>query len=191
MSLILSLEIKDLLEWLKALAKDICFVDIPTSLLSDAVDESLDFVQKCFSSVNDITFSDSNNTFLNHLHSDQQAYLFYRISRYLFLLGNEYHIYANAYIINKAITGLDCYPSVSLLFVYVFLIPQGLFLQSFLRELFVGSSVLVGDNFDGFYPEIAQVFACSFSHNRQLCFGRFFHCWCHNLHHGLQTPKTR
>ena len=143
--------------------QDICFVDIPTSLLSDAVDESLDFVQKCFSSVNDITFSDSNNTFLNHLHSDQQAYLFYRISRYLFLLGNEYHIYANAfYIINKAITGLDCYPSVSLPICVRFSHPTGTVLgrASYGENLFVGSSVLVGDNFDGFYPEIGIMYLC-------------------------------
>jgi serine O-acetyltransferase len=122
-----------------------------------SVKDALARVDRCFSQIRTKYFYVDGQAAFDHLHSDQYAMFLYMLSRSSFLLGKE-RLASKAYVLNKALHGLDAYFAVELPEVFQFVHPVGTVLGNARYGNFftVYQNCTIGSGEDAIYPEFGE-----------------------------------
>ncbi|MCF8719388.1 hypothetical protein [Nitrospina gracilis] len=123
-----------------------------------AFDQSLERLEHCFARVRNPHFHKDGNPRFNHLNSDQYAMYLYTLSRLLHENEGDPALCEKIFYLNKALNGIDCFFTVQLPDVFLFMHPLGTVLgrAEYGNYFFVSQNCTVGDNFDGAYPRLGE-----------------------------------
>lgn len=121
------------------------------------VSDALAWVARCFACIKTKYFHVDGEPAFDHLHSDQYAMFLYMLSRSAFLQGKE-QLAAKAYVLNKALHGLDIYFAVELPEVFQFVHPVGTVIGNarYGNYFTVYQNCTIGSGEDGIYPEFGE-----------------------------------
>lgn len=122
------------------------------------IQDALQKLEYCIARINNSYFSRDGQPYFNHLHSDQYAMLLYLVSNRLHESGENPAVCEKLFYLNKSLNGLDCFYSVQLPDVFMFMHPLGTVLgkADYSDYFFVSQNCTVGDNFDGRYPKLGK-----------------------------------
>lgn len=126
-------------------------------VLSSIFDKAIERLTYCFSNINRKYYQQDKKTEFNHLNSDHYA-------SFIYLLSNEawqddaIYLAEKLFYLNKALNGLDCFYSVKLPKVFMFVHPVGTVLghADYADYLVIYQNVTVGSTLDGIYPIFAE-----------------------------------
>lgn len=126
--------------------------------LSSAFKATLLRLEHCFAHVRNPYFRRQNKPCFNHLNSDQYAMYLYTLSRVLHENGGDPVLCDKIFYLNKALNGIDCFYTVKLPSIFLFMHPLGTILgkAEYSDYFFVSQRCTVGDNFDGAYPRLGE-----------------------------------
>lgn len=154
----LSLTIEQLIDYsdkqLGLFYPDGCVVSQQLKQVMPQVIERLDY---CFSHIRKKYYFEAGEAMFNHLHSDHYA-------MYLYLLANEAYrqnalvLAEKAFLLNKALHGIDAFYAVTLPDIFLFVHPVGTVLgnASYQDYLVVYQNVTVGSDVAGIYPQFGK-----------------------------------
>ena len=131
---------------------------VSASALRSALDLTLDKLAHCFPHVRNPHFQKDGEPRFNHLNSDQYAMYLYILSNQLHHAGGPVDICEKLFYLNKALHGIDCFYSIQLPPIFLFMHPLGTVLGKgeYGDYFFVSQNCSVGDNFDGAYPKLGK-----------------------------------
>lgn len=127
--------------------------------LKKGVKNALERVEFCFSHLRGRYFWKNGKVFFNHLHSDQYSMFLYFLSNSLFRQKNTTSICEKIFYLNKCMHGIDCFYSVKLPSIFVFVHPIGTILgnqATFSDYLLISQNCTIGDNYDNNYPVLGK-----------------------------------
>ncbi|MGP0630156.1 serine acetyltransferase [Nitrospina sp. 32_T5] len=126
--------------------------------MQKAFDQSLERLEHCFAHVRNPYFHKDGAPRFHHLNSDQYAMYLYTLSRVQHENGGDPSLCEKIFYLNKTLHGLDCFFSVQLPDVFLFMHPLGTVLgrAEYGNYFFVSQNCTVGDNFDGEYPRLGE-----------------------------------
>lgn len=128
------------------------------SLLQKALDDALERMEFCFSRINGKGFSKEGSPYFNHLHSDHYAMFLYLLSNSVYSREGDSPTCEKLFYLNKCLHGIDCFYSVQLPSIFLFMHPIGTILgkADYSDYFFVSQNCTLGDNFDGQYPKLGK-----------------------------------
>jgi serine O-acetyltransferase len=114
-------------------------------------------VEHCFSRIGIKYFFDGENVTFNHLNSDQYAMFLYLLGNIAYKTGAVDDLPSKAYLLNKALHGIDAFYEVDLPSIFLFAHPLATVLGrgKFSDYLLVYQSCNVGMN-NMIYPELGE-----------------------------------
>jgi len=89
------------------------------------VQTALQRAEYCFSRSTNKYFSDGNQTYFNHLHTDQYAMFLYLLGNTIYREGGDPRLAAKTYMLNKVLHSIDVFYEVELPDVFFFQHPIG------------------------------------------------------------------
>lgn len=121
------------------------------------VSEALERVRICFAPLKTAYYSDGQNTYFNHLNGDHYASFLYFVSNCAYRAG-ELDLASKAFLLNKAMHGLDLFYSVEMPPHFLLVHPLGTVLGKarYGDFLVVYQNVTVGATHEGVYPVIGE-----------------------------------
>lgn len=130
--------------------------------LSVILPNTLKRLDYCFSHINrkyyqEVDANAQTVTCFNHLNSDHYASFLYLLSNEAWL-SNEIPLAEKLFYLNKSLNGLDCFYSVELPRIFMFVHPVGTVLgnANYQDYLVVYQNVTVGSTTDGEYPSFGR-----------------------------------
>lgn len=128
-----------------------------SNCLVNIMPKAIERMKCCFSHIHKKYYFDNNQTIFNHLNSDHYA-------MFLYWIANEayQHQYINlaekAFLLNKALHGIDVFYSVKLPDIFLFVHPVGTILgnASYSNFFVVYQNVTIGTDVDGIYPTFGE-----------------------------------
>lgn len=111
----------------------------------------------CFSHIHKKYYQDQGQAIFNHLNSDHYAMFLYLVSNQAYRQG-YIPIAEKAFLLNKALHGIDAFYAITLPDVFLFVHPVGTVLgnASYDNYLVVYQNVTVGSDKDGIYPAFGK-----------------------------------
>lgn len=121
------------------------------------LDKTLDRLTYCFSHIAKKYYQVNGIPFFNHLNSDHYASFIYLLSNEAYL-DDAIVLAEKLFYLNKALNGLDCFYSIKLPDIFLFVHPVGTVLGNAKYEnyLVVYQNVTVGSTLAGDYPRFKE-----------------------------------
>jgi len=107
----------------------------------------------CFSSIHKKYYYESDEAFFNHLHADHYAMFLYIVANEAYLQHIQ-PLAEKAFLLNKALHGIDAFYAISLPEIFLFVHPIGTVLGNahYKNYFVVYQNVTVGSDLQGVYP---------------------------------------
>ncbi len=137
------------------------FFPDPAPLAADDVvallPHTLGWVERCFGAIRKKYFHEDGAPVFSHLHSDQYAMFLYMLANTAGKAGAE-AVATKAFLLNKALHGIDAFYAVQLPEVFLFVHPIGTILGNarYGDYFTVYQNCTVGAEEDGVYPEFGD-----------------------------------
>lgn len=132
--------------------------DVTQSDLAPWISAAWPRLEHCFLHIRRKYFYEDNKPVFSHLHTDHYAMFLYLVSNTIHRGGGPVQFAEKMYYLNKALHGLDCFYSVALPEIFLFIHPVGTVLGNAHYEdyLIAYQNVGVGANENGVYPSLGK-----------------------------------
>lgn len=125
--------------------------------LAAIIDKTLARLAYCFNHIDKKYYQENNQAYFNHLNSDHYC-------SFIYLLSNEAYrddaivLAEKLFYLNKTLNGLDCFYSITLPDIFLFVHPVGTVLGNaeYANYLVVYQNVTVGSTLAGDYPRFKE-----------------------------------
>lgn len=126
--------------------------------LDRAVSQALPRLEYCFSRIGRKYYSDTGQTYFNHLNTDHYAAFLYLVSNSLHREDADRTLAEKVYALNKALHGLDLYFEVSLPEVFMLVHPVGTVIGrgTFGNFFCCYHNCTIGSSLEGVYPVLGE-----------------------------------
>lgn len=132
---------------------------LTSSDIAHALKTALDRLEFCFMHIQDMRFQQNGEAVFNHLHSDQYAMFLYFLSNSFYIQEGRETICEKIFYLNKCLHGIDCFYTVQLPSIFLFVHPLGTILgtqASYSDYFLISQNCTIGDNYDGQYPVLGK-----------------------------------
>ncbi len=131
-------------------------MDVRTGLIK-IMPDVVERLDHCFSHVHKKYYFEQGEAVFNHLNSDHYAMFLYIVSNTAYRQDFT-QVAEKAFLLNKALHGIDAFYSITLPDIFLFVHPVGTVLgnANFANFLVVYQNVTVGSDWEGIYPDLGK-----------------------------------